>query len=118
MKDTICKHCGAINLHASFRCFLAPKKAISKQSKSRAEEDKVYDKLNIEFRKTHTRCEARLAGCTGKPDHVHHLYSGASRDRFYADSATWKMVCHHCHHLVHDVMSKEECYALDLKRTY
>lgn len=77
-----------------------------------------YNKKNLEFRKTHVKCEARLPGCSGSPDHVHHLYSGASRDKFYTDETTWKIVCNHCHHLIHDVLSKDECYALDLKRTY
>lgn len=118
MKDVICKYCNAVNAHPSFKCFQAPKKAVNNESKSRRDDRVEYEKAKAEFVKIKTKCEANLPGCTGKPDHVHHLYSGASRDRFYADSATWKMVCHHCHHLVHDVMSKEECYALDLKRTY
>lgn len=93
-------------------------KLIKKVSDKRKKLDAVYSVMAAQFKKDYPYCMAKLKGCTGKADHTHHLYAGASRDRYYLDAREWINSCNNCHHLIHNVMSKEELYKLGLKKTY
>lgn len=94
------------------------RKPIAKQSPKRKKLDALYNIMAAQFKKDKPYCMARLNGCTGKADHTHHLYAGASRDKYYLDSREWINCCENCHHQIHSVLGKEELYKLGLKKTY
>lgn len=89
--------------------------AIAKESDKRKEENKIYRPLAKQFIIDNPECQLRLEECKGISSEVHHLYSGASRSKYFLDMSTWKASCWHCHHIVHDVMSMEEAIAAGLK---
>lgn len=92
--------------------FRVIKKVSDKQAKLKA----VYNIAASQFKKAKPACMARLHGCTGITSDVHHLFSGASRSKYYLDQTTWITVCVSCHHLIHDVMGKDQLISLGLKR--
>lgn len=90
--------------------------AIKPVSDKQAKLNRLYAIAAAQFKKDKGCCIAKLTGCTGKPDHVHHLFSGASRSKYFLDQTTWITCCNNCHHLIHDVMEKDELINLGLKR--
>ena len=90
--------------------------AVPKVSPKQAKLNAIYNVAATQFKKDRPECEARLHGCQGLTHHVHHLYSGASRSKYYLDSTTWLAVCSHCHTTIHDVLSKEDAIAMGFKK--
>lgn len=84
----------------------------TKQAKLNA----IYNVAAAQFKKDKPYCMARLQGCTGATQHVHHLFSGASRSKYFLDEREWCPVCNHCHRIIHDILSKEEAIKLGLKK--
>lgn len=93
-----------------------PFRAIKKVSDKQAKLNAIYNVAATQFKKDRPLCEARLHGCQGATHHVHHLYSGASRSKYYLDCSTWLPVCNHCHHIIHDVLSKEDAINMGFKK--
>ncbi len=93
-----------------------PFRIIKPVSDKQAKLNRIYATIAPLFKDQNKACMAKLPGCTGHTAHVHHLFSGASRSKYYLDTTTWITVCDHCHHLIHDVMGKDELVALGLKK--
>lgn len=93
-----------------------PFRIIKPVSDKQAKINKIYATMAPLFKTQNPYCMAKLPGCTGLTAHVHHLFSGASRSKYYLDTTTWIGVCDWCHHLIHDVMGKDELVELGLKR--
>lgn len=136
MKPIKCKFCLQVDKHCSFQCHLNPKnqktgsvsvmtweqyqekKGNNKLSKPRspinlistkqAKINAAYSVLRTQFLKTRRYCEARLEGCTGQAEHVHHQYMGSNKRKHYLNTLTWTPICHSCHTICHDKLSKEE----------
>lgn len=138
-KPVTCKHCQAVNMHHSFQCSTIRKpiasksvktlaaekngekkpvqrKPINKVSNKRKKENSQYAKLCTGFKILNPKCMAKLPGCTVITADVHHLYSGSNRSKYYLVMSTWITVCSNCHHLIHDVLGKEELIQLGLKK--
>lgn len=112
-----CKDCSL--KHKALNTVLSPVKArttISKVSDKRKKLDALYAISSTQFKNQHQDCMAQLPGCGHVTMHLHHLFSGASRSKYYLDQSTWITCCSWCHHLIHDVMGKEELVKLGLKR--
>jgi hypothetical protein len=88
---------------------------IANESDNRKRENKVYQPAAKQFVKDNSECQLKLEGCVGVSTAVHHLYSGASRSKYFLVQSTWRATCWHCHHIVHDVMSMEQAIAAGLK---
>lgn len=91
-------------------------KAIKRVSDKQEKLNTQYSKQATAFKNKRGLCEARLQNCTHFTDHVHHLHSGASRSKYFLDETTWLPVCNHCHHIIHDVLSKEDAINMGFKR--
>ena len=89
---------------------------IKRVSDKRAKLDQLYNVAAALYKKTNTKCMAKLKGCTGLTNHVHHLFSGASRSKYYLDQREWIGVCNNCHHQIHDVLGMDELINLGLKK--
>lgn len=74
-----------------------------------------YSKRRAAFLIVHSKCEAKLVGCTGGATDVHHCFSGSNREKYLLNMTTWKAVCRSCHNFIHDHLSMEEAIELGLK---
>lgn len=89
------------------------RKPVRKVSKKRVKENKKYSTLRKQFLEDHPVCEARLEGCTGVADQVHHK-AGRVVDKFL-DVSTWLPVCANCHHWIE--LHPEESKELNLSKS-
>ena len=53
-----------------------------------------YSKLRSAFLVIHSKCQAKLLGCTGEATDVHHK---AGRGDNHLKISTWLAVCRNCH---------------------
>lgn len=81
---------------------------INNKSDKQKKIDAAYSVLRPQFLKARPYCEARLEGCTGQAEHVHHQYMGSNKRKHYLNTLTWTPICHHCHTMCHDKLSTEE----------
>jgi hypothetical protein len=70
-------------------------KSISPVSEKRRVEMDTYSKLREAFLVVKPHCEAKLQGCTGSSQDVHHK-AGRVGDN-YLKISTWLAVCRNCH---------------------
>lgn len=117
----IFSHGNCLDCHNRLKMAKKPKETkpripIKPVSDKRGKLDRAYSTMAQQFKNTHPDCMAQLPGCSHVTHHVHHLYSGASRSKYYLDSTTWITCCNHCHHMIHDVMGKDELVKLGLKK--
>lgn len=124
MKETICKHCSAVNQHYSFQCHtqrkpIKPKvtemsweqyqakkksktkekpKPIKKISDKQKKINAAYTALRKVFMQTNPICQFR--GCVAKSTECHHV-RGRGKE-YMLDTSTWMALCSHhhdwCHH--------------------
>lgn len=92
-------------------------KVIKKVSTKQAKLNAVYNVAASQFKNDYPECQVKLEGCQYYTVDVHHLYSGASRTKYFLDSREWKTTCDACHFKMHNVLSKEEMFKLGLKKT-
>lgn len=95
-KDTICKHCKAVNKHHSFQCSKI-RKPIKQKSQKKVKEDRVYSTLRKVFLESKKLCEAQLPGCTVKSAEVHHKEGRGIKTN---NIKTWLAVCRNCHNWI------------------
>lgn len=127
MKTPLCKHCGKEGHYQTF-CPSKPRKPIEK-SQSLGESRKSlkravikpvsdkqkkrlaeYHKLRLEYLNIHSKCEARLEGCTKDATEIHHKASRDGDNLF----KHFCSVCRNCHRTIHDKLSLEEGIELGL----
>lgn len=65
-----------------------------------------YSKRRAAFLVVHSKCQAKLVGCTGDATDVHHK---AGRGENHLVISTWLAVCRSCHRYIeeHPVEAKE-----------
>ena len=73
---------------------MEPPKKISPISKKMRETMDEYSKRRAAFLIVHSKCEAKLVGCTGGATDVHHK---AGRGENHLKISTWLAVCRSCH---------------------
>jgi len=97
-KEKYCQHCW----HS-----MEKPKSIPPVSKKRQVAMDEYSKKRNLFLITKPNCEARLQGCTGYSQDVHHK-AGRVGDN-YLNMSTWLATCRSCHHIIEmsPEMSKE-----------
>lgn len=84
-KEKYCKECWYS---------LDPPKKISPVSKKMRETMDEYSKKRAAFLVVHSKCQAKLVGCTGEATDVHHK---AGRGENHLKISTWMAVCRSCH---------------------
>lgn len=94
---------------------IQPPKQISPRSQKMQETVDTYTKQRLLFLIANPFCKARLQGCTGHATDVHHLFSGANRQKYFLNMRTWIPICRACHNFIHDKLSQEEAINLGLK---
>lgn len=72
---------------------------INKISDTHKDTLKEYRKKRAAFLKEHALCMAKLEGCTGKANQVHHMAGKASRE-LYLNEKLFLAVCGNCHAIV------------------
>lgn len=84
-KEKYCKECWYS---------MEPPKKISPVSKKMRETMDEYSKKRAAFLVVHSKCQAKLVGCTGEATDVHHK---AGRGENHLKISTWLAVCRSCH---------------------
>jgi len=85
-KDKYCKECWYK---------IEKPKSIAPVSEKRQVAMDEYSKKRLAFLTLHTNCQARMPGCTGLSNDVHHK-AGRIGDN-YLNMNTWLAVCRSCH---------------------
>lgn len=75
-------------------------KSISPVSKKRQGEMDTYSKLREAFLDVKPFCEAKLPGCAGHSNEVHHKKGRVGEN--YLKIGTWMAVCRSCHSWIED----------------
>lgn len=70
-------------------------KKVKEVSDKREEELKIYKKERKAYLKLHPDCAAKLNGCTGKANQVHHKKGRVGK--LFLDKKHWLGVCMNCH---------------------
>src|ERR1035437_8501879 len=60
---------------------------IAKRSEKRVKADVAYKTLRLSYLASHPDCEAKLFGCTGRGEDIHHLKFGKDREASMNDFA-------------------------------
>lgn len=102
-KEKYCKECW-YNLE--------PPKKISPVSKKMRETMDEYSKRRTAFLVVHSKCQAKLVGCTGNATDVHHK---AGRGENHLNISTWLAVCRSCHSWIE--LNPTEAKELGLSQT-
>jgi len=92
-----------------------PRTPIKKVSDKRAEELKQYTPLRAKFIDEHPNCEARLGGCTGKTETIHHKSMSALD---FLNVETWLGCCLICHIAIEAIPAekrREMLFLVDVK---
>ncbi len=89
-KDKYCKECWYKQ---------EPPKKAAPVSKKMKETISAYSKLRDAFLYIKPHCEAKLVGCTGKSQDVHHK---AGRGENHLQVGTWLAVCRSCHQWIEE----------------
>lgn len=94
-----CKHpcCGEVCRRPKQKKVRKPIRTVSKK---RAKENKKYTTLRKQFLEDHPVCEARLEGCSGIADQVHHRRGKISGN--FLDASTFLAICFNCHRIIED----------------
>jgi 5-methylcytosine-specific restriction endonuclease McrA len=88
-------------------------RAIKKKSDKRAKAEPEYNEKRKKFLKENPRCQAKLEGCTGKTNDLHHRAGREGSN--YTNEKTFMAVCRNCHDKVHTVLSAKEAREKKLK---
>lgn len=122
-----CKHCDAmlkiayqkeqqVTLRQTDSIPAKPFRVIKKVSDKQAKLNRIYAITAAIFKGDNSHCMAKLPECNGVTSDVHHLFSGASRSKYYLDTTEWIAVCVSCHHKIHNILGKDELIELGLKK--
>lgn len=93
-----------------------PFKPIKKVSDKQAKKNAAYSVMKKQFIKDNPRCQVGFQNCTLIATDIHHVYSGASRSKYFLDTREWKATCRNCHTVIHDYLPMHEAIALGLKK--
>jgi hypothetical protein len=110
MKAELCKIPGCRNegrycrLHLNYS--VPVEKKINKVSDNHKETLKEYKKVRKEFLSDHPQCMAKLQGCKGKANQVHHM-AGKSSPELYVNKKYFLSVCGNCH----EILEKNPAFA-------
>lgn len=115
-KEKYCKSCWSCHSDNTPKPKAVKHYTIPAVSSKKAKLDRVYSNARKKHLELYSSCQAKLPGCTMTATDIHHLYSGASRSKYYLDTTTWKTVCRTCHDYIHTKLSKEEAINLGLKK--
>ena len=90
------------------------RKPIAKHSPKRAKEEREYSKEAKAFKLANPDCAARLKGCTGATEDVHHM-KGKIGD-LLLDQHYWLPACRHCHDWIEKNSKKAKILGLSVSR--
>jgi hypothetical protein len=88
-------------------------KGINKMSPRRSKESKEYARKKKKYMTLNPMCQAKLIGCTGKAEDLHHKAGRTGTN--YTDEKTFMSVCRICHDQITNVLSAKEARELKLK---
>lgn len=87
---------------------------IAKKSANQIDREIEYAKIRKAWLPLHAACEAKLKGCQGAANQVHHM-AGRGGD-LLTDTDKWLACCHNCHTWITEHSAEAVALGLSLRR--